>query len=60
VIEAVFNLPGIGSALVYAVSERDYPVVEGAALVTAIIVVIINAVADVLYQFVDPRTRPTR
>jgi peptide/nickel transport system permease protein len=59
VIEAVFNLPGIGSALVYAVSQRDYPVVEGAALVTAIIVVIINAVADVLYQFVDPRTRPT-
>ncbi len=60
VIEAVFNLPGIGSALVYAVSARDYPVVEGAALVTAIVVVIINAVADVLYQFVDPRTRPTR
>jgi peptide/nickel transport system permease protein len=60
VIEAVFNLPGIGSALVYAVSARDYPVVEGAALVTAILVVIINAVADVLYQYVDPRTRPTQ
>jgi peptide/nickel transport system permease protein len=58
VIEAVFNLPGIGSALVYAVNARDYPVVQGTALITAILVVLVNATADIFYQFVDPRTRP--
>jgi peptide/nickel transport system permease protein len=60
VIEAVFNLPGIGSALVYAVEARDYPVVQGAALVTAVVVVVVNGIADILYQFADPRTRPQR
>lgn len=60
VIEAVFNLPGIGSALVNAVNARDYPVVQGTALVTAVLVVLVNALADIIYQFVDPRTRPTR
>lgn len=60
IIEIVFNLPGIGSALTYAVANRDYPVVQGTALVTAVIVILVNAIADVLYQVVDPRTRATR
>jgi peptide/nickel transport system permease protein len=57
IIEAVFNLPGIGSALVSAVSARDYPVVQGAALVTAVLVILVNSLSDVAYQLADPRTR---
>lgn len=56
VVEVVFDLPGIGTALVNAVANRDYPVVQGIALVTAIIVIIVNGVTDVLYEIVDPRT----
>jgi peptide/nickel transport system permease protein len=57
IIEAVFNLPGIGSALVSAVSNRDYPVVQGVALVTAVLVILVNSLSDVAYQLADPRTR---
>ena len=60
VVEVVFDLPGIGTALVDAVANRDYPVVQGIALVTAIIVIIVNGVTDVLYEIVDPRTRVQR
>jgi len=55
VIEAVFALPGIGTDLVDAVATRDYPVVEGIALLTAVLVVVINLLTDVIYALVDPR-----
>ncbi|MFL6163831.1 MAG: ABC transporter permease [Jatrophihabitantaceae bacterium] len=57
VVEAVFGLPGIGQELITSIQQRDYPCVQGIALVTALIVVACNLIADVLYQFVDPRTR---
>jgi peptide/nickel transport system permease protein len=57
VIEAVFNLPGMGTALVQAVGSRDYPVIQGVALVTGVLVVVITFLTDLLYLIVDPRTR---
>ena len=57
VVEAVFGLPGIGQQLISAIDERDYPLVQGIVLVTAFIVVGANLLADVVYRFVDPRTR---
>jgi peptide/nickel transport system permease protein len=57
VIEAVFDLPGTGTALVRAVETRDYPVVQGVALVAAVLVVLVTLLTDVLYMVVDPRTR---
>jgi peptide/nickel transport system permease protein len=57
VVEAVFGLPGIGTQLVQAVQQRDYTVIQGIALVTALIVVAANLCADLLYAVVDPRTR---
>jgi peptide/nickel transport system permease protein len=56
VVESVFGVPGIGQGLITAVQQRDYPVVQGIALVTALIVVACNLVADMLYRVVDPRT----
>ncbi len=57
VIEAVFALPGTGTALVQAVDTRDYPVVQGIALEAAVIVVLVSLVTDFLYMVIDPRTR---
>jgi peptide/nickel transport system permease protein len=57
VIESVFALPGVGYLLVNSVSTRDYPAVEGAALVLALLFVVVNLVTDVTYSFVDPRIR---
>jgi peptide/nickel transport system permease protein len=59
IVEVIFDLPGIGTRLVSAVTSRDYPVVQGAALVTAILVIIISGVADLCYRLADPRTRST-
>ena len=60
VVEAVFGLPGLGQVLEDAVSARDYPLLQGVALVTALLVVLINAVTDLSYALVDPRTRAQR
>jgi peptide/nickel transport system permease protein len=57
VIESVFALPGVGYLLVYSVSTRDYPSVEGAALVLALLFVVVNMFTDLTYSFVDPRIR---
>jgi peptide/nickel transport system permease protein len=54
-VEAVFALPGIGQLLVRAILTRDYPVVEGVALVFACWVVLVNVLADVLTVAADPR-----
>jgi peptide/nickel transport system permease protein len=60
VVEAVFGLPGLGQVLEDAVSARDYPLLQGVALVTALLVVLINAGTDLSYALVDPRTRAQR
>lgn len=59
VVEVVFNIPGIGSRMMAAVGGRDFPVVQGIALVSAIAVITFNALADAAYWLVDPRTRTT-
>jgi ABC-type dipeptide/oligopeptide/nickel transport system permease component len=54
-IEAVFSWPGIGNAVYQAVTERDYPMLQGAFLVLTISVVFFNFLADLLYFRLDPR-----
>jgi len=60
VIETVFAWPGMGRMLVRAVSLRDIPVVQGALLVFAASVVLINLAVDLLYGLIDPRMRRDR
>jgi peptide/nickel transport system permease protein len=57
VVEAVFAIPGAGSMVVEAVRQRDYPLIQGMVLVLAIIVLLNNALVDVLYRRIDPRIR---
>lgn len=54
-IEQVFNLPGLGRLLLVAISNRDYVVVQAIVLYIATVVVFINFVVDLLYQWIDPR-----
>jgi peptide/nickel transport system permease protein len=57
VTETVFGLPGVGNLVVSAVLRRDYPVIQGALLVIAMIYVVINFLTDMLYMLVDPRVK---
>lgn len=57
VVENVFAWPGLGSLVVDSVSNRDYAVVQAAALLIAGIVVILNLLADLSYSLLDPRIR---
>jgi peptide/nickel transport system permease protein len=56
-IEVTFSLPGLGAFLVNAVINKDVPVVQGATLVIAAIIMVINLLTDVLYLMIDPRIR---
>lgn len=57
IVETVFAWPGMGSLLITAVTARDYPVVQGAVLVYALIFVVINLLVDISYSRIDPRIR---
>lgn len=53
--ETVFAWPGIGRLMFDALMQRDYPVLLGVFLITAIVVVVVNFITDLLYRVVDPR-----
>jgi peptide/nickel transport system permease protein len=55
IIENVFALPGIGQLMITAIFQRDFPVVQGVTLVFAILVVLVNLLADITYAVADPR-----
>lgn len=55
--EQIFTIPGFGKLVVDAVFNRDYPVVQGVVLATALIFVLLSLLADVLYMLVNPRLR---
>lgn len=55
VIEAVFAIPGMGSLIVKAALQRDFPVVQGVVLAMVVIVLLLNLLADLLYGVIDPR-----
>jgi len=55
VIENVFSWPGLGRLLVDAVANSDYPLAQGAFLVIALVLVLMNFIADLMYGLLDPR-----
>jgi len=56
-IEIVFARPGLGRLIYSAISERNYPVVQGAVLVVVVIFVVVNLLVDLSYSAIDPRIR---
>jgi peptide/nickel transport system permease protein len=57
VVEQVFALPGAGRLIIGAILRRDYPVIQGGLLLTAMIFVFVNLAVDILYASLDPRVR---
>jgi peptide/nickel transport system permease protein len=55
--ETIFTLPGVGTRMVEGILSRDYPIVQGFALVIAIIFVFTNLIVDISYAYLDPRIR---
>jgi len=57
ITETIFSWPGIGRIVVEATFTRDYPVIMGDLIISSVLVVIGNLVADILYAFADPRIK---
>ena len=57
IVEQVFNIPGLGRLLITSISNRDYPVVQAIVVYIASTVVVMNTLADIMYQKLDPRVR---
>lgn len=56
-IEAVFSWPGLGGAIFEAVGRRDFPVLQGAFILIAVAVIFANFLADLTYNYLDPRVK---
>jgi ABC-type dipeptide/oligopeptide/nickel transport system permease component len=60
VIELIYDIPGIGRYYVDAVESRDYSVVMGLTVLLSVIIIVANLIVDIVYGYLDPRTRETR
>jgi oligopeptide transport system permease protein len=60
IIENIFAIPGIGRYYVISVQGRDYSTVMGITVLLAILIIVANMIVDILYGFLDPRTRDAR
>jgi peptide/nickel transport system permease protein len=59
IVETIFSWPGMGREMVEAVNGFDYPMLQGAFLLIAALVIAVNAISDLLYAYLDPRVRLT-
>lgn len=57
IIEKIFNIPGLGSEFVGAITARDYPMIMGTTIFLATFVIIMNVLVDIAYALVDPRIK---
>jgi peptide/nickel transport system permease protein len=57
IIEQVFAWPGIGQLMIAAINRRDYPVVQGGAVILALFIVLSNLAVDLCYTLIDPRIK---
>ncbi len=56
----MLSWPGVGRLIVQSVSQRDYPVIIAGVFIISLIFVLVNLIVDILYGFLDPRTRDAR
>ncbi|MCM3489824.1 ABC transporter permease [Alkalihalophilus marmarensis] len=57
IIEQVFSWPGVGRMIVDAISQRDFPVVQGGVIMLAFLMVAVNLIIDLSYAIIDPRIK---
>ncbi|PRB41082.1 ABC transporter permease [Arthrobacter sp. MYb23] len=59
-VEVTFSVPGIGQLLVDAAVNKDLPLIQGVAMIIAVVIILANLLADLLYMAIDPRIRVER
>ncbi len=57
IVETIFARPGIGRLIVDGILNKDFPLVQGAILLTAVVYLVVNLITDISYGFIDPRIR---
>jgi peptide/nickel transport system permease protein len=57
IMESIFSLPGMGRYLFHAITQRDYPAIQGVTLIICTVIVTMNVIIDLTYGFLDPRIR---
>lgn len=57
VVEAIFSIPGLGSLMLTAINNKNYPVIQGSVLFLSISICVVNLLVDLIYGFVDPRIK---
>src|SRR3972149_5257488 len=57
IVEQIFALPGVGTLLVSAITERDYPMVQGPVLAMGLLFILVQLLVDLCYGYLDPRIR---
>jgi len=57
IMESIFSLPGMGRYLLSAITQRDYPVIQGINLIICSVIITMNLIVDLTYGFLDPRIR---
>ena len=57
VVETIFRVPGIGYESINSITKRDYPVIQGMAILVATLYILVNLGIDLLYGVIDPRIR---
>lgn len=55
--ETIFSWPGVGKWLIDAISQRDYPAVQGGILLVAVVIMMVNLIVDLVYGLINPRIR---
>ena len=60
IVETVFGIPGIGRYFIISVGSRDYTVVMGITVLLSLMIILANLIVDILYGYLDPRTRDVR
>jgi peptide/nickel transport system permease protein len=57
IVEQIFGMPGLGTQLIAAIGERDYPMVQGTVLVMGVLFILVQFAVDLCYGYMDPRIR---
>lgn len=57
IVETIFNMPGVGSYMMAAIQNRDFPAINGCVVVISVCVGLVNILVDVIYAYLDPRIK---
>ena len=57
VIEYVFSIPGLGRLILESITFRDYPLIQGAALLIGVLAIMASVIVDIIHRILDPRIR---